>query len=64
MARDIQIKVMVSVEEFVAFRALANEEGLSQSGMARQLIKHAIREYAAKSAAEDALAPTGTEGQD
>jgi hypothetical protein len=46
MAHDFAVKVMLSCEEFVAFKALCEEEGISQSGKARALIKSCIREYA------------------
>lgn len=63
MSRDIQIKVMVSPEEYVAFRTLADEQGQSQSGLARQLIKRAIRDYAEAATAGHASA-TDEPGQD
>ena len=46
MSRDIQIKVQLNAEEFVAFRAVCDEEGQSQSGKARALIKECIRHFA------------------
>ena len=54
MTRDIRIPVMVTVEEYVAFRVVAEHEGRSLSGMARQLIREAITEYAHDAAARDA----------
>lgn len=49
MSRDLQVKVMLNPEEFVAFRALADDAWQSQSGLARQLIRQAIREFAESS---------------
>lgn len=46
MSRDLQLKVMLSPEEYIAFRAIAEDRGQSQSGLARQLIKQAISEFA------------------
>lgn len=46
MGHDVAIKVMLNAEEYVAFRSVCEEQGISQSGLARQLIKKAIREYA------------------
>lgn len=63
MTRDIQIKVMVSPEEYVAFRAVAEADGQSQSGLARQLIKRAIREFAQASTGEPVVA-TDEPGQE
>jgi hypothetical protein len=63
VSRDIQVKVMLSPEEFVAFRAICDEQGHSQSGQARALIKQYIRDYAQASAGAPAVATDG-EGQD
>lgn len=46
MARDIRIPVMVTPEEYVAFRVVADDAGQSLSGAARQLIRRAIEAYA------------------
>lgn len=46
MSRDLLVKVLLSAEEFIAFRAIADEQGESQSGFARRLIKQEIRRYA------------------
>ncbi len=51
MPHDLQLKVMLSAEEYVAMRAICDEAGQSQSGYARQLIKRAIAEYAQSSRA-------------
>jgi len=63
VSRDLQLKVMLNPEEFVAFRALADERGQSQSGLARQLIKGAIREFA-ESTPATLLTATDEPGQD
>lgn len=63
MSHDLCVKVMLSAEEFVAFRALCDEEGTSQSGKARQLIKRAISEYA-KSTSATAPSSTNETGQE
>lgn len=46
MNRDIQVKVMLDADEYVAFRHLCEAEGLSQSSKARMLIKEAVRMHA------------------
>lgn len=63
MSRDLQVKVMLSAEEFVAFRALASESGQSQSGLARMLIKQAIRQFA-ESSTTAAITATDETAQD
>ena len=45
MSRDLQLKVQLNAEEYVAFKAICDEEGTSQSGQARILIKQFIRTY-------------------
>lgn len=53
---------MLNAEEFIAFRSIAEEAGQSQSSLARQLIKQAIRD-AAKSAGEPEPDATDEPGQ-
>jgi hypothetical protein len=63
MNRDIQLKVQLNAEEFVAFRHICDEEGQSQSGKARALIKQCIHAYA-ESSASAAPAATDETGQE
>ena len=53
MARDIRIPVMVTPEEFIAFRVVAEDAGQSLSGAARQLIRQAIAAYAHRESTAD-----------
>lgn len=52
-ARDIRIPVQVTVEEFVAFRSICDEEGQSMSGKARNLIRAEISAYAHRAQIRD-----------
>lgn len=45
---DIQLKVMLTPEEYLALRAMADDLGVSQSGLARMLIKRALRDHIAR----------------
>lgn len=45
MARDIQVKVNLSTEEYLALDVIAEEEGLGHSGLLRQLLKARIRSH-------------------
>jgi len=64
MSRDLQLKVMLSPEEYVAFKAICDEEGQSQSGMARSFIKRYIHSYALKDAANASPKATDEPGQE
>lgn len=64
MTHDIQVKVMLSAEEYVAFKAVCEEEGQSMSGRSRSLIKHDIRVYAAKDIAASTSKSTDDMGHD
>ena len=46
MARDIQLKVMLSPEEWLAVKDAADFEADSQSGWARRTLLKAVREHA------------------
>lgn len=46
MSRDITIKVFLSPEEYLAFRAVCDHHGAAQSARIRALIKADIRAYA------------------
>jgi hypothetical protein len=54
--RDMQVKVMLSAEEYLALRALAEHVGVSQSGLLRMLAKDKIREHAVNMAPTDETA--------
>ena len=56
MSRDIGLKVQLNAEEFVAFKHICDEEGQSQSGKARALIKACIHSYAEASSTAQATA--------
>lgn len=58
---DVVVKVFLTAEEFLAFRAVCDEHGLSQSSMARQLIKRTIADFVLSSgdALGDATAEKG-----
>lgn len=43
MARDIEVKTRLSSEEYLALNVIAEEEGMSHSGLLRQLLKARIR---------------------
>lgn len=43
--RDIVVKVKLTVEEFVAFKHVAEELGVSQSSLARWLIRNEISRF-------------------
>lgn len=43
--RDISVKVKLTVEEFVAFKHVADELGVSQSSLARWLIRNEINRF-------------------
>jgi hypothetical protein len=45
MSRDITVKVKLTVEEFVAFKHIAEELGSSQSSLARWLIRNEISRF-------------------
>lgn len=45
MTRDITVKVKLTVEEFVAFKHVADEMGVSQSSLARWLIRNEISRF-------------------
>lgn len=44
--RDMQVKVMLSAEEYLALKSLAEHLGTSQSGLLRMLAKEKIRDHA------------------
>ncbi len=44
-AHDIQIKVMLSAEEYLGLKAVADHIGTSQSGLLRMLAKEKIRSH-------------------
>ena len=46
MSRDIRIPVQVTPEEYVAFKFMCDETGISMSGRCRQLIRSDISEHA------------------
>lgn len=51
MADDMhpyQVKTFLSAEEFTALKAIADAEGLAQSGYIRRLIKRAITDHCAE----------------
>lgn len=52
MARDIQIKVMVSAEEYLAFKNVADEGGESQSGWLRRIAIREVRTHVASMASD------------
>lgn len=55
MSRDITVKVKLTVEEFVAFKHVAEELGVSQSSLARWLIKNEIGRFHALNVAQGKL---------
>lgn len=55
---------MLSADEYVAFKALCEEDGQSQSGMARSLIKQRIHDYAIKDVAASRAVSTHEKVQD
>jgi hypothetical protein len=46
MAHDIQVKVMLTAEEFLALRSVSDEIGTTQSGLLRQWMKEKLRIHA------------------
>jgi hypothetical protein len=54
--RDMQVKVMLSAEEYIALRALAEHVGVSQSSLLRMMAKDKIREHALNMAPPDETA--------
>ncbi len=63
MPHDIVVKVFLTAEEFLAFRTVCDEHGLSQSSMARQLIKRSIADFISSSGAA-LVDATAEKGQD
>ena len=43
---DFQVKVMLSAEEYVALKSVADDVGTSQSGLLRMFAKEKIRDHA------------------
>lgn len=54
MARDIEVKVFLSTEEYVALKILAEDEGMSHSGLLRSCLKARLRKFAHDSIMADA----------
>jgi hypothetical protein len=64
VTHEFPVKVMLSADEYVAFKALCEEDGQSQSGMARSLIKQRIHDYAIKDVAASRAVSTHEKVQD
>jgi predicted DNA-binding protein len=45
MARDITVKVKLTVEEYIAFKHVSEDLGTTQSSLARWLIKKEIERF-------------------
>lgn len=46
MSHDFQVKVMLSAEEYLAFKQVADDVGTTQSGLFRMLAKEKVRAHA------------------
>lgn len=52
MAHPYEVKTRLTAEEFVAFRAVAEDKGISQSSFIRMLVKEAIAKHCAVQTAQ------------
>lgn len=62
-SHEFQIKVMLSAEEYLGLKAVADFIGTSQSGMVRMLVKEKIREHVTSMRSEKIKA-TDDQGQE